>query len=160
MLNTGYRMLILLFVALLAAGQSSAVAGNDSATPVIWVEGEKPVINKMNRHPWWYDKVKHDQLSGGDLISNFSKDKAGEAEYHFSAGKAGEYDFWVRANPIQSRLSCALNGGPDTPIDLNREKRGRNQHRGGWQARPAVHRVEPGGKGDAARGGELDPLSA
>jgi len=123
MLNTGYRMLILLFMTLLAAGRSLPAVGSDSATPVIWVEGENPAINKMNRHPWWYDKVKRDQLSGGDLISNFSKDKAGEAEYHFSAGKAGEYDFWVRANPIQSRLSYALNGGPDTPIDLNREKR-------------------------------------
>ena len=46
----------------------------------IWVEGEKPVVNKMNRHPWWYDQVKREQFSGGDFISNFDKDSAGEAE--------------------------------------------------------------------------------
>src|ERR1039458_8237525 len=77
----------------------------------------------MNRHPWWYDQVKRDQLSGGDLISNFSKDKPGEAEYRFTVAKTGEYEFWVRANPVQSKLTYALNGGPETPIDLNREKR-------------------------------------
>ncbi len=89
----------------------------------IWIEGENPTVNKMNRHPWWYDQVKHDQLSGGDFISNWNKDKPGEAEYPFTAAKAGEYEFWVRANPVQSKLTYALNGGPETPIDLNREMR-------------------------------------
>jgi len=55
----------------------------------IWIEGEKPSVNKMNRHPWWYDKVKRDQLSGGDFISNFNKDNPGEAEYRFSAPQTG-----------------------------------------------------------------------
>ncbi len=92
------------------------------ADTTIWIEGENPAVNKMHRHPWWYDQVKRDQLSGGDFISNWS-DKPGEAEYKFTAAKGGEYEFWVRANPVQSKLSYALNGGPDTPIDLNREKR-------------------------------------
>lgn len=90
----------------------------------IWVEGEKPVVNKMHRHPWWYDQVKKDQFSGGDFISNFDKDKAGEAEYRFDAAEGGEYAFWVRANPLMSKLSYSLNGGAETAIDLNREKRG------------------------------------
>ncbi len=89
----------------------------------IWVEGEKPTVNKMNRHPWWYDQVKRDQFSGGDFISNFNQDKAGEAEYRFTAAQAGEYEFWVRANPLQATLTYALNGGAATPIDLNGEKR-------------------------------------
>src|SRR5579862_5434922 len=90
----------------------------DAAGPVttIWIEGENPTVNKMNRHPWWYDQVKRDQLSGGDFISNWSKDKPGEAGYKFTAAKAGEYEFWVRANPVQSKLSYALNRGADTPI--------------------------------------------
>jgi hypothetical protein len=37
----------------------------------IWVEGERPARSTMNRHPWWYDQVKKDQLSGGDWMSNF-----------------------------------------------------------------------------------------
>ncbi|HWH71663.1 MAG TPA: hypothetical protein VNT26_19980, partial [Candidatus Sulfotelmatobacter sp.] len=90
----------------------------------VWVEGEKPAVNRMNRHPWWYDQVKRDQFSGGDFISNFDKDKAGEAEYRFQVPAAGEYEFWVRANPLMARLSYALNGGTDTPMDLSREKRG------------------------------------
>jgi hypothetical protein len=115
--------LLLCFVFSLLTLRFLTAAGNDSQSTVIWVEGENPTVNKMNRHPWWYDKVSRDQLSGGDLISNFSKERAGEAEYRFSALRAGEYEFWVRANPFQSRLSYSLNGGAETLIDLNREKR-------------------------------------
>ncbi|MDB6031047.1 MAG: hypothetical protein JWM16_1385 [Verrucomicrobiales bacterium] len=89
----------------------------------IWIEGEKPDVNKMNRHPWWYDQVKKDQFSGGDFISNFNKDKAGEAEYRFVAPKDGQYEFWVRANPLQTKLSYSLNGSAEAAIDLAREKR-------------------------------------
>ncbi|HVY70686.1 MAG TPA: hypothetical protein VHH73_12210, partial [Verrucomicrobiae bacterium] len=89
----------------------------------IWGEGEDARSTTMNRHPWWYDQVRRDQFSGGDFISNFDKEKAGEAEYQFNTKSAGDYEFWVRANPLQARLSYSLNGGPDTPIDLNREKR-------------------------------------
>ncbi len=56
---------------------------------------------------------------GGDFISNFSPDKVGEAAYAVTAREGGQYDFWVRANPVQSRLSYRLGDGPWTPIDLN-----------------------------------------
>ncbi|HWB60825.1 MAG TPA: hypothetical protein VG733_15115 [Chthoniobacteraceae bacterium] len=115
-------LLFLLCASFIAGGRAHA-ADAPADTSVIWVEGENPTVNKMNRHPWWYDQVKRDQLSGGDFISNWSKDKPGEAEYQFTAAKAGEYEFWVRANPVQSKLSYILNGGAETPIDLNREKR-------------------------------------
>ncbi len=39
----------------------------------VWIEGEKPLKSTMNRHPWWYDQVKKDQLSGGDWITNLVK---------------------------------------------------------------------------------------
>jgi len=89
----------------------------------VWIEGEEPAVNRMNRHPWWYDQVKRDQFSGGDFISNFDKDKPGEAEYRFDAPHAAEFDFWVRANPMMGKLSFSLNGGPETLIELNAEKR-------------------------------------
>lgn len=89
----------------------------------IWIEGEKPTVNKMNRHPWWYDQVKRQEFSGGDFISNFHKDKAGEAEYRFTAPGAGDYEFWVRANPLNAKLTYSLNGGADTVIPLGTEKR-------------------------------------
>ena len=89
----------------------------------IWIEGEAPAVNKMNRHPWWYDKVHREQLSGGDFISNFDEKKPGEAEYVFKAAAAGEFDFWLRANPVKSKLSYHLNGGAETDVDFNGGKR-------------------------------------
>ena len=107
-----------------AAVVAVVVASSVARGAWIWVEGEKPSRSAMNRHPWWYDQVKRDQLSGGDFISNYSKDKAGEAEYAFSATEAGPYEFWVRANPVQARLSYRLNGGPWTAIDLEKNQVG------------------------------------
>ena len=34
----------------------------------LWVEGENPSANTMHRHPWWFDQVKPDLLSGGAWI--------------------------------------------------------------------------------------------
>ena len=110
------RILASLFMLLIAPFMAMA---EPKADDFIWIEGENPTVNRMNRHPWWYDKVKKDQLSGGDYISNFNKDKPGEAEYRFTARSAGEYEFWVRANPVKARLSYALNGGGNIPIDLS-----------------------------------------
>ncbi|MDB5173192.1 MAG: hypothetical protein JWN51_1965 [Phycisphaerales bacterium] len=108
------------------AAATAALAGLLLSAPlkaaVIWTEGEKPVKSTMHRHPWWYDKVKTDQLSGGDFISNWS-DKPGEAEYAVDAPKAGEYVFWVRANSVGTKLSYQLNGGAWTPVDLAADKR-------------------------------------
>jgi len=90
----------------------------------IWIEGEKPVRSTMNRHPWWYDQVKREHLSGGDFISHFDKDKSAEAEYVFRAKERGRYEFWIRANPVQASLSYRLNDGPWTPIDLEQNQSG------------------------------------
>jgi hypothetical protein len=86
---------------------------------VIWIEGENSYRASVTRHPWWYDKVKRDQLSGGDFISNWDASKVGEAEYHFNAKSAGSFEFWVRANPVQSSMTYQLNDGPQTPVDMN-----------------------------------------
>ena len=55
----------LLFVALLAVWAGPRARAADS----IWIEGESPQSQTMTRRLWWYDKVKRDQLSGGDFIS-------------------------------------------------------------------------------------------
>ena len=73
----GWLLLVLLLTYCSAAGAQT-----------IWVEGERPTRSTMNRHPWWYDQVKKDQLSGGDWISNFSEEKEGEAEYAFDVPKS------------------------------------------------------------------------
>ena len=96
-----------------------AVCAPVARAQTVWVEGERPVRSSMNRHPWWYDQVKKDQLSGGDWISNFSEEKEGEAEYAFDVPKAGRYAFWIRANPIQAQLEYALDKAKAAAIDMN-----------------------------------------
>ena len=86
----------------------------------LWIEGERPAKSTMNRHPWWYDQVKKEQLSGGDWISNFDQKKIGEAEYKVTAAEAGKYEFWVRANPTLAKLSYKLNSGEWEPIALDK----------------------------------------
>jgi hypothetical protein len=89
---------------------------------VIWTEGEKPAKSNAHRHPWWYDKVNLDQLSGGDFISNWS-DKPADLEYKIAAPQPGEYEFWVRANPVGAALSYEINGAGAAEIDLKKEQR-------------------------------------
>ncbi|MGE3822466.1 MAG: hypothetical protein AB7I30_23880, partial [Isosphaeraceae bacterium] len=89
----------------------------------IWVEGEKPFASRVHRHPYWYDKVKRDALSGGDFLSNWHANFAGEASYRVLAPTAGDYEFWVRANTLQARLSYKLNDAPWTEIDLDKDPR-------------------------------------
>lgn len=91
----------------------------------VWVEGEKPVRTTVTRHPPWYDKVQRDQLSGGDFLSHWNEKRPGEAEYRVAVPTAGEYEFWVRANPVQAHLAWKLNDGPWSAIDLDRDVVGR-----------------------------------
>ena len=90
-----------------------------SRAALIWIEGENPTSSDVTRHPWWYDKVKSDELSGGDMISNWDENKIGKLEYKFQSPKAGQYEFWVRANPT-GKLSYQLNGGAWTPIEMTK----------------------------------------
>lgn len=87
---------------------------------IIWIEGESPTVNQMNRHPWWYDKVKRQELSGNDFISNFNKEKPGIAEYRFNANDGGEYNFWIRGNPVQAELIYSLNSGAEKKVDFSK----------------------------------------
>ena len=91
------------------------------AADSIWIEGEKPSKSTMNRHPWWYDQVKKEHLSGGDWISNFDAKKIGEAEYTVNAKEAGKYEFWVHANPTATVLSYRLNDAKGwSPIEFEK----------------------------------------
>ncbi|MBV8487449.1 MAG: hypothetical protein JO161_04150 [Planctomycetaceae bacterium] len=96
-----------------------------SPTPVrsqtIWVEGEKPFRSTMSRHPWWYDQVKKNQLSGGDWISHWSSEGDGAAAYVVSVPATARYAFWVRANPVATRLAYLIDRAKWTPIDMTTE---------------------------------------
>ena len=73
-----YRLLILTLLTSL----SFSITSHLSAAS-IWIEGEDAQIKKNRPHPWWYDKVKTDVLSGGKWISNFNKEKEGLVGYEF-----------------------------------------------------------------------------
>ena len=111
-------------VAACAAGQT-ACASRQEATKAtskgvtIWIEGENATAKEVVPHPFWYDQVKKEQLSGGAWLSNWSDTNVGKAAYSFKVTAPGHYHFWLRANPVQTKLSYKLDEGANfTPIDL------------------------------------------
>ncbi len=96
-----------------------------SAQDHIWVEGEDAAVRKNKPHPWWYDKVKKDALSGNAWISHFNKDVEGMVGYAINVPKGGTYTFWLRANPLKTRLSYQLDTGQWTLVNFGGDVRGR-----------------------------------
>jgi hypothetical protein len=102
-IRTGVRTAIL-------AGLLPAAAWGAADEGFVWVEGEAARARAVNRHGW-YDSVKKSHLSGGDWLSNFGPAE-GTADYDFEVPSAGDYAFWVRANPVAgAALSYRLDGG-------------------------------------------------
>lgn len=94
--------------------------GSLAHSAAIWREGEEPTSHRMNRHPWWYDKVKAGELSGGQWLSNFNDDKQGQASYDVTVDQEGKYAFWLRANPVRTKLSYQVDDGAWTEIDMSK----------------------------------------
>jgi hypothetical protein len=101
-----------------AAAVLILAAFTGSSADYIWIEGEAAQAQTMTPHPWWYDKVKRDELSGGDFISNWNDKQAGEATYALQAPADKDYVLWVRANPVAAKLSYQLDGGEWTLIEM------------------------------------------
>ncbi|MCO6047322.1 hypothetical protein NG895_25760 [Aeoliella sp. ICT_H6.2] len=78
-----------------------------SGADFIWIEGEDATRQQATQHGW-YDSVKKETLSGGEWLSHFDEGREGTAEFDFQVDQAGEYTFWLRANPVQAKLSCRL----------------------------------------------------
>jgi len=116
---------LLLCVSGLLAAIGVATVPRAHASEFVWVEGEAVKTKDVTRHPWWYDKVKKDELSGGDFISNWTKDKPGLVTYEVTAPAEHDYEFWVRANPA-GRLSYALDTGDWILIDSSKAEDSRN----------------------------------
>jgi len=90
------------------------------AAAMIWREGEMPTRANVARHPWWYDKVLTNQLSGGDWISNFSDAQMGELDYEFEVSEAGTYVCWLHVNPAGASLKLKLDKNDWQPVDLEK----------------------------------------
>ncbi|MFO0930421.1 MAG: hypothetical protein U0736_25900 [Gemmataceae bacterium] len=100
---------------------AALVAPTGATAETIWVEGEKPVKATVNRHPWWYDQVKRDQLSGGDFITHWNDKRPGQIEYRVTVKEGGRYEFWARTNPVQTSLSYQLNDGKWVAITTDKD---------------------------------------
>ncbi|NLF39356.1 hypothetical protein GX586_07915 [bacterium] len=92
----------------------------------IWIEGEDASSARVQRHPWWYDKVKTNELSGGAWISNYDKARTGEVSYAFTVQHATNYAFWLRANPTAAGLSWKLDGGEWQQVDFAETREHKN----------------------------------
>jgi hypothetical protein len=116
-----------LLVALLTLDIRTFVNAADVPAPpsdAVWIEGEAATRKNVTRHNW-YDDVKKDTLSGGEWLSHFNEGKIGTAEFDFEITKADKYAFWIRANPIQAKLSYQLDKrGTFERIDLSKDQRG------------------------------------
>ncbi|MBT3292050.1 MAG: hypothetical protein HN380_32200, partial [Victivallales bacterium] len=90
----------------------------------VWVEGEAANTKTTKPHPWWYDKVKTDVLSGGAWLSHFTDTGPGEATFQVRVPAKGNYVFWLRANPVKSMLNYRIDEGKWTAVDFQGDVRG------------------------------------
>lgn len=106
------NVLLLLFFCLLALPVLSG------AEEFVWVEGEAAASKTVQRHNWYSDAVKKDQLSGGAWISNYGN-QDGVATYDLAIPADGDYTLWVRANVIGAALAFEI-GGVKTEMDTTK----------------------------------------
>lgn len=100
-----------LFAASLAAAESE---------PMLWIEGESAKTTNVIRHPWWYEKVKTEDLAGGAMLAHWG-DKPGDARYEFECPEERTYAFWLRANPVQAKLSYQFDGGAWSSVEFGKD---------------------------------------
>ena len=87
----------------------------------IWVEGEKPVKSSVQRNGW-YEGVNEEALSQGDALKHW-RNRPGEASFLVKIPEEGNYEIWVRANPVQSAMSIRFGDDPWLSPYLRKESR-------------------------------------
>ncbi|MBC8011526.1 MAG: hypothetical protein H7067_15685 [Burkholderiales bacterium] len=103
-------------IAALLGGLLLAPLLHAAAPDYIWTEGEAASQSDVARHPWWYDQVKTDQLSGGAFISHWNGERDGTASYDLDVKTPGDYRLWVRANSSQTTLRIKIGDAPEQPL--------------------------------------------
>ena len=144
-----------------------AVAKSES----IWMEGESPSRSKIAKHPWYHGEVKKDLLSGGEFLSHFTGDYPGTASYDFVVDEQAEFNLWVRANPVQSKMTMSLDGSVPQALDLSRRQTGNTNiasdekpdlrfvawsFAGKFELAPGKHEITFGFASDNSNHGSLD----
>ncbi len=100
-----------------------------AAEPLLWIEGESAARREVHPNAW-FDAVDPQELSSGAQIANFSETSQpdGWAEYDLATPAAGNYHFWLRANPC-SGLKFRVDGGVWTTLDQPALEARDQQHR-------------------------------
>ena len=102
----------------LAATLMSVPVCRANAQQAIWVEGESCQEHNLKGHPW-YDQVINENLSGGKWLSNFSADTTPIASFSVRVSQAAEYHFWIRCNPVQTKLAFEWDRGAWQQVDFD-----------------------------------------
>ena len=100
-------------------GPKKADSGFDAGS-YVWIEGEDAAESNLKPHNWYSEAVKKDQLSGGAMISTFDGPDVPLATYAVTIPKDGDYALWVRANPVQTKLSWRIADGVWQDVDLGK----------------------------------------
>jgi hypothetical protein len=103
------------------AAPISEVKLRDNSAPagLVWIEGEDAEKSTATRHGW-YDDVRKDELSGGRWLSHFGANAA-EASYKAEFAVAGEYHFWIRANPVAGpKMDYRIGENDWVPVDFSK----------------------------------------
>lgn len=119
------RSLAVVCVVFVCAAFTAAQYVPAPASDAIWIEGEDATTSDVIQHAW-YNSVTSDVLSGARWLSHFDENKEGTASYTFNVEVEGEHTFWLRANPVASKLSCRLDDRVEwIAIDFGADLRGR-----------------------------------
>ena len=96
-----------------------AVSAVQASEPVhIWVEGQTADASDVTRHSW-YSRLDRDQLSAGGCVTHYNGKKPGLVHYEVEAPQAGDYRFWVRANPTASKMQYKIANGDWRELDMS-----------------------------------------
>ena len=106
-------------------GMLLLVFGGPLRAEMIWVEGEDAVSRTMRGHGW-YDSVKKAELSGGAWLSHFGAGEMPVARFQFETAEPGEYEFWLRANPVGTSMSVRINDGAWTSVSFQKKEQQTN----------------------------------
>lgn len=96
---------------LLAASLSSQSFGAS-----IWIEAEA-ASQKSIQNNGWYSSVKQGALSGEGLLAHWGN-QMGNAQYQVEVSEAGDYVFWLRANPVATKIQFRIGDGKWSDLQI------------------------------------------
>ncbi|MGF1485294.1 MAG: hypothetical protein ACFBZ8_13135 [Opitutales bacterium] len=104
---------------LLSGLSSSLVLFHSLQAATVWKEGEDFRESTALHHVWYGGQIDFSKLSGEGFVSHWDAGLPAEIEYAVKIPETAQYNFWVRANPTQSKLAYKLGSGDWVRIFTN-----------------------------------------